>query len=80
MIPKKIKITFSVQYIGAIGKSIGAVATSQKPTILAKGFKFNRLTVSSFANNVAVAPSFNVLAFAAVIVPLNKNLNYMKFC
>lgn len=54
---------------GAIGKSIGAVAASQKPTIRANGLRLCFLTVSSSASSTAPAPSFNLLALAAVIVP-----------
>ena len=39
------------------------------PTILARGVTFNLLAASAVINTKAAAPSFNVLALAAVTVP-----------
>lgn len=69
---------------GAIGKSIGATAASAKPTISAKGFRPSSWAVDLRVSTLAAAPSFNVLAFAAVTVPpwgwntVGSDLNFSK--
>ena len=62
-------LTLGTASAGAIGKSIGAVAASAKATILARGVTLCLLAACSVMSTQAAAPSFNVLALAAVIVP-----------
>ena len=54
---------------GAIGKSIGSVAASSKPIILARGLRFNFCALSEVVRIKAAAPSFSVDALPAVTVP-----------
>lgn len=54
---------------GAIANWLGVVAASAVETIRANGFKFNFLNSDSDMRTKAEAPSFNVDAFAAVMVP-----------
>ena len=56
---------------GATGKSMGSVAASKKPAILANGLRFNFCAFSLVVSIRAAAPSFNVDAFPAVTVPLS---------
>ena len=54
-----------------MGKSMGSVAASWKPTILASGFNFSLSASPDEVNKTAAAPSFNVDALAAVTVPFS---------
>jgi len=66
--PVRLKSLF-VAREGAIPKSIGATEASSYATILAKGFNPLSLAAFSDINTNTHAPSFNLLAFAGVIVP-----------
>ena len=61
--------TLGIANAGAIAKSTGAHAASAKEIILASGFEPCCLAASSDIKIVAAAPSFNVLALAAVMLP-----------
>ena len=61
--------TLGIAKAGATEKSTGAHEASAKEIILASGFPSCCLAASADISTVAAAPSFNVLAFAAVIVP-----------
>lgn len=56
---------------GASGKSIGSVAASMAPMILAIGSDPTPLAAASDARTTAAPPSFNVDALPAVIVPFS---------
>lgn len=62
-------LTLGTARAGAIGKSIGCVAASAKATTLARGVTLCFCAAVSVINTQAAAPSFKVLALAAVIVP-----------
>lgn len=64
-----IKLTVGIASAGAMGKSIGSVAASWNPTILARGLRLSFCAFSEVVNISAAAPSFNVEAFPAVTVP-----------
>ena len=73
--------TFGIAKAGAIEKSTGAQAASAKPNTTARGEEQCFFRASSDIRTMAAAPSFNVLAFAAVIVPsfLNTGRNVATF-
>merc|ERR1719320_1613189 len=52
-----------------MGKSMGSVAPSAYPTILARGLQPSSAAASAVINTVAAAPSDRVLALPAVTVP-----------
>lgn len=54
---------------GAMVKSTGSVAASAKATTLARGLTLCLWAADSVISTQAAAPSFRVLALAAVIVP-----------
>ena len=62
--------------VGAIPKSIGATEASSYPLILAIGLSPLSLAVYSFMRTNEQAPSFNLDAFAAVIVPFLANAGF----
>lgn len=56
---------------GAIGKSIGSVAASEKLTILASALAPRRSAALAVANTQAAAPSLKTEEFPAVRVPFS---------
>lgn len=56
---------------GAIGKSIGSVAASEKLTILARGFDPRRSAACVVARTQAAAPSLRTEELPAVRVPFS---------
>ena len=68
--------TFGMANAGAVGKSMGAIAASANPRTLARGLTFNLSAACDVIRTRAAAPSFKVLALAAVTVPVSKKVQF----